>query len=119
MFLYVCIYHHDSQADVLAIEASEGGDVLFVSGVDSKLVCLKKFTKSGHSKSPAASGGAGGGAGKWVITASNRAHSHDVTALALVSKVDQRGKKSLLVSGGKDTKVCTYSVYGFASNRPR
>lgn len=90
--------------------------------MDSKLVCFKRdlAASSKRNSSAAAAAAAGGVAGgKWVITASNRAHSHDLTALAVVNKVDERGRKVLLVSGGKDTKLCTYSLYGFASNRPR
>ena len=30
------------EADVLAIEASPAGDMVFASGVDSKLVCLRR-----------------------------------------------------------------------------
>lgn len=111
------------EADVLAIEASPAGDMVFASGVDSKLVCLRRG-RGGRGS------GAGGGPGDWAVAASNRAHSHDVTALALVVSKPSAGSGGgggggagrplpLLVSGGKDTKVCTYAVNAFASHRPR
>lgn len=114
------------EADILALEAGPMGETVFASGVDSKLVCLKRQPSSQqqqkqqhqHQRVEASNG-------TWVATASNRAHSHDVRALALVRKSSGRqegggGRQSyLLVSGGEDTKLCTYSVNAFARMRPR
>ncbi len=110
-------------ADVLALEATAQGDTVFSSGVDSKLVCLRRAQAHGGQGGQGGQGAAGGSNGKWAVAASNRAHSHDVTALAIVAKPPQGGGGGralpLLVSGGKDTKVCTYSVGNFAHHRPR
>lgn len=58
--------------------------------------------------------------GRWILTSSNRAHSHDVLALELVKGIKIDGSPfDLLVSGGKDTKLCTYHVEDFHNTRPR
>ena len=111
------------EADVLALEAGPMGETVFASGVDSKLVCLRRQPSSQQQQQQQQQMEAANG--KWVVTASNRAHSHDLRALALVRKSSGRqgggeGRQSyLLVSGGEDTKLCTYSVNAFAHTRPR
>lgn len=106
------------EADVLALAASAAGDTVFASGVDSKLVCLRRPSQAGAREPPGAPEDEA-----WVLAASNRAHSHDLRALAVVERSGGRGgegrRSSLLVSGGVDTKLCTYSVASFAHNRPR
>lgn len=112
------------QAAVLTVEASKSGDMIFASGVDSKLLCLKRLVAPapassahhyGRAEAPATEE-----ATRWVQAASNRAHSHDVLALAIVEHLSRKGTlHPVLVSGGKDTKICTYSVPDFATTRPR
>jgi hypothetical protein len=89
------------------VEAWEGGtkgDVVFASGVDSKLICLRREA----------------GGSQWALAASTRAHTHDVTGLALVSQASLKGgHMPVLLSGGKDTKICSYPVESFAISRPR
>lgn len=112
------------QAAVLTVEASKSGDMIFASGVDSKLLCLKRLVapapaSSAHHYGRAETPGSVE-ATRWVQAASNRAHSHDVLALAIVEHLSRKGTlHPVLVSGGKDTKICTYSVPDFATTRPR
>eukprot|EP00638_Chattonella_subsalsa_P015879 CAMPEP_0117825856 /NCGR_PEP_ID=MMETSP0949-20121206/5727_1 /TAXON_ID=44440 /ORGANISM="Chattonella subsalsa, Strain CCMP2191" /LENGTH=721 /DNA_ID=CAMNT_0005665911 /DNA_START=34 /DNA_END=2196 /DNA_ORIENTATION=+ len=97
-------------ADILCLVASAGDkEVLFASGVDSKVVCIGPVNKVGKHENKAKANA------QWAIVDSHRPHTHDVKALALCAK----GNKPVLVSGGIDTKLCVYSVGGFGQTRPK
>jgi len=84
------------QADVLALTVAPGGTI-FASGVDP---LLTKFSRVN--------------AGKWVVSALHRSHSHDVNAIAvtqtdIISKnTSTPGKKVVVVTGGKDSQLCAF-----------
>ena len=82
---------HLHLADVLTLAVSAEEDEIFASGVDSKVICIRK------SKSKE---------GKWIKSGEVRAHSHDVRALALSSS-------GLLASGGVDTQLIVCSSRSF------
>jgi len=80
--------------DVLALSASSDGERVFSAGLDGKVCCVERV-----------------GPDEWVHTYAHRAHTHDIHALAV--------RDSTLLSGGVDTKLCTYSTRDFAQVRPR
>jgi len=95
------ILTHD--ADVRCLQSFPGSpELLFASGIDSKVVCLRGPTSADVSY--------------WTMPDSHRPHTHDVFAFAACTT--HTGKR-LLVSGGVDTKLCVYSVDSFGQNRPK
>ena len=73
---------HLHLADVLTLAVSAEEDGIYSSGVDAKVLCIRKAKSKGS---------------KWVKAGEVRAHTHDVRALALSSN-------GLLASGGVDTQ---------------
>jgi len=146
-------------ADVLCLAASADQLSLFASGIDHKVVCLRRLgsssrsvsnggafgddnTLGGSSNSSNGNRGSGKGAsnGVWSLVHAYRAHQLDVRALAIVqlskttapehnsvpaaaiaASVARTGRvtREILVSGGLDTKLCTYHVRHFTEHRPK
>lgn len=80
-------------------------------GADHKVVCLKREMKRGPD---------GPTSTPWMLRGMNRAHTHDVLGLAVVQHQTKDGRLvPALVSGSKDTKLCTYTVLDFDTSRPR
>ena len=75
---------HLHLADVLTLAISAGEDEIYSSGVDAKILCIRKAKSKGS---------------KWVKSGEVRAHTHDIRALALSSSC------GLLASGGVDTQL--------------
>lgn len=109
--------------DILCLAVSEDENRIFASGVDSRVMCIQRqglpadMTDGNSSKglvlesSPLR---------KWINICAHRKHTHDVRALAICHKnVSSSKSLELLVSGGVDTKVCTYIAKDFRSSRPR
>jgi len=82
----------EHEADVLAIAVNEGEDTIYASGVDNKIISIRKVSPTGKER--------------WVLSKKARDHTHDVRALAL-------GPQGLLVTGGVDTNLIVYSVLDF------
>ena len=107
-------------ADIYAIACSADENIIFASGVDSKVTCLRRVN-SRQSSSPSSSFSPS--SSQWVYTSAHRPHSHDVFTLALC-KVCLTSATSLnefeyrLLSGGLDAKLCSYSVVDFDKFRP-
>ncbi|KAL3916261.1 MAG: hypothetical protein SGILL_005257, partial [Bacillariaceae sp.] len=106
------------QADVLKIVATADESKVFCSGVDSRVVCI---ARSGTAAD-------GGTASPWKLVAVQRPHSHDVKAMVLLpgetfenASQDYSMPRRLetLISGGVDTKVCSYMVGAFGEKRPQ
>lgn len=76
-------------ADVLTLACNNTEDVIFVSGVDHKIVRYKKVED-----------------GNWVPASDIRPHTHDVRTLAV-------SYNGILVSGGVDGEVCFNKVIQF------
>ena len=82
---------HLHLADVLTLAVSKKEDEIYSSGVDSKVLCIRKAKSKGN---------------KWIKSGEVRAHSHDVRALALSST-------GVLASGGVDTQLIVCSTDSF------
>ena len=84
---------HLHLADVLSLAIDDEESIIFASGIDSKVVCLRKINTEGS-------------IGTWVQAKAVRAHSHDVKSLTIA-------KNGLLASGGVDTEVVIYDTETF------
>ena len=82
----------EHEADVLAIGVNEGEDTIYASGVDNKVISIRKVGT--------------GNKDRWVLSKKMRDHTHDVRALAL-------GPQGLMVTGGVDTNLIVYSSLDF------
>jgi len=120
------IEHNSLNGDVLDLAVSRDEKIM-ASGVDSKVICIER--------APGSSSGPGGS--KWVMTNQQRSHTHDVNSLAMVYTTDTDGHfgtlnhngqstsnsapkvREWLVSGGVDTKVCSYLVAKMRKYRPQ
>ena len=119
------IKHNENSADVLCLSTSisTGSSSLsstskhriFASGVDSRVVCIEREVNS----TPTATSMG------WKLTQAQRPHTHDVKAMAIChlddgsSEADSSYLKNVLVTGGVDTKLCSYYVTEFAKHRPK
>ncbi len=110
--------------------------------MDGKVICIQKTLKvrekNAEGEEEEAAHVSGPAEGNWVYSHSHRAHSHDVYSLALCytpnanSTVKGRPEPYsvpsststntaghwILLSGGLDTKLCTYSATNFVKVRP-
>jgi hypothetical protein len=120
------VIQSSNQADVLKIVANKDETKLFASGVDSKIVCLerKKIINASANANAATTDPDDLTAlvtshltsyRPWKMTISQRPHTHDVKAMSVVSTNDEE----TLLTGGIDTKICSYSVMVFATTQPQ
>ena len=113
------------QGDVLCVALNKQRNVLYASGVEGKIVELKRVSmdKEGASGDEEAAAGGDDANAKWLLTANHRQHTHDVYALAIspntlpAAASKQMGSPKLgavaaplpnnylLVSGGVDTQL--------------
>ena len=106
---------NDNKADILALAVTADECKVFASGVDSRVVCIERQKAVGTESNN----------NKWIVTHAQRPHTHDVTAMTIVKKfkVNSSGKitkqTEVLLTGGIDTKLCTYHVSEFGLRRPR
>ena len=111
--------HNESGADVLCLAVSEDENKIFASGIDSSVRCYQRQCLPNTEKSSV--GLESVPMRKWISSNSHRKHSHDVKALAICHK--ETGNKAkpleLLVSGGVDTRICTYITKDYKSSRPK
>jgi len=113
--------HNESGADVLCLALSEDENKVFASGVDSRVICIERQqgnvvqsnSKNASFEPPVMR--------KWINTGALRQHTHDVKALVVCHKHVRNNSDylELLVSGGVDTKLCTYVAKDFKSSRPK
>lgn len=114
---------HQHTAEVLALAVSTDETQIFASGVDCRVTCVRKvpcqLNRLSDSNGEAFSAPAPSDS-NWVYSTSHRPHSHDVFALATCNYISpfSNGFKPLLLSGGMDTKLCSYSIEEFARTRP-
>ena len=122
------VIQSNSQADVLKIVANSDETKLFCSGVDSRVVCLerKKAPKAVSTPAPESELTALVTSHittyrPWKMTISQRPHTHDVKAMAIVTSSSKTLSSSIetLLTGGLDTKICSYSVSSFAHTQPQ
>ena len=126
------IKHNENSADVLCLSVSLAKDTsggvaaagagmkhrIFGSGVDSRVVCIERESRmSGSSSTPSSM--------VWKLTQAQRPHTHDVNAMAICNIISDQGDNNgnylnkVLVTGGVDTKICSYYVTEFAKHRPK
>ena len=100
------------KSDVLRVTVNASQTKIFASGVDSRVVCLERSSTTPTT----ASSGSG-----WKNTTAQRPHTHDVKAMAVIQGKVSNGSTSMeaLITGGVDTKLCTYLVSDFAKKRPQ
>jgi U3 small nucleolar RNA-associated protein 4 len=104
------IEQSDSKADVLDLAVSSDETKIFASGVDSRVVCMERQSDNQ----------------RWVLTHAQRPHTHDVKSLEICRKKTKQKTPEgepviadILVTGGVDTKICTYDMAMFHRRRPR
>ena len=100
------------KADVLRVTVNASQTKIFASGVDSRVVCLERSSATPVTD-PSGSG--------WKFTTAQRPHTHDVKAMAVIQGKVSNGSTLMeaLITGGVDTKLCTYLVSDFAKKRPQ
>lgn len=108
--LMVSIRQH--AAEILTLAVSPDENFIFASGVDSRIICIQRLPQGTSGQSFAAADS------NWVYSTSHRPHSHDVLTLAICHPKSHPTTGPLLMSGGLDCKLCTYSVEDFARVRP-
>ncbi len=123
------VIQSNSQADVLKIAANSDETKLFCSGVDSRVVCLERknapiastSTPAPESELTALVTSHLTSYRPWKMTISQRPHTHDVKAMAIVTSSSKTLSSSIetLLTGGVDTKICSYSVSSFAQMQPQ
>jgi U3 small nucleolar RNA-associated protein 4 len=118
---------HKHQAAIYAIALNEDETQIFASGVDSKVICISLVSNASADSDTKAndntetaldnrtSNDTASSEGKvWVYSNAIRAHSHDVTSLAIIN----RQGSSILLSGSLDCKLCLYTIDNFITCRP-
>eukprot|EP00934_Nitzschia_sp_Nitz4_P008367 Nitzschia sp. Nitz4//scaffold103_size77763//71204//74282//NITZ4_005454-RA/size77763-processed-gene-0.14-mRNA-1//1//CDS//3329532355//8357//frame0 len=95
----------DTKADVLKVVTNSDETKMFASGVDSRVVCLERQQLGSQ----------------WRFSTAQRPHTHDVKGMIIVQARGPTLETNLesLVTGGVDTKICSYVVSDFAKRRPR
>ena len=83
-------------ADVLALSTGPNKDVIFSTGIDQRVVCLRKLRQTGH----------------WVKQGEVKVHSHDVRAMDLSSE-----EEGLLATGGIDTDLVIVRTDQFSKDQ--
>jgi U3 small nucleolar RNA-associated protein 4 len=110
--------HNEDGADVLCLAVSGDENKIFASGIDSSVRCFQRqsLPKEGQDVTFESTQ-----VRQWISSNSYRKHTHDVKALAICHKRTAGTEKplELLVSGGVDTRLSTYSVKDFKSSRPK
>mmetsp|Transcript_23111 Transcript_23111/g.28355 ORF Transcript_23111/g.28355 Transcript_23111/m.28355 type:complete len:1032 (+) Transcript_23111:30-3125(+) len=97
--------HNEYRADVLTVTKSRNERQVFASGIDNCVVCFELLQNDDNTS------------GRWLMTSKQRPHTHDVRSLATLHDTD--GGHEILVSGGVDTKLCSYQLDQFLERRPR
>ena len=87
---------HEKLSDILTIFVSNKEDTVFASGVDSKVVALKRIEIEGQSK--------------WILSGSVRLHTHDVKSI--VGSEDK-----FILTGGVDTKIVMHNWKKFEEKK--
>lgn len=124
------VIQSNSLADVLKMVTNSDETKIFCSGVDSRVVCLERkqppITAAAAQKSNANALSNPNDLTAlvtshlttyrpWKMSVSQRPHTHDVKAMAIVRSLS----KETLLTGGVDTKICSYSVSTFAQSQPQ
>ena len=79
---------HEKLSDILTIFVNDKEDTVYASGVDSKVVALKKIEIEGHPK--------------WIHSGSVRVHTHGVKSIV-------GSEDNFVLTGGVDTKILMHN----------
>ena len=125
---------NENRSDVLDLAVSANECKIFASGVDCRVICIERIPPA-SAVPPLGSYQATGlhshpSESKWVQSQAQRPHTHDVKSLCICHMKDSEGAagakphakglgRELLVSGGIDTKLCTYLVSNFRKHRAK
>jgi len=125
---------NENRSDVLDLAVSANECKVFASGVDCRVICIERIPRA-SALSPSCSYQATRPTShpsdsQWVQTQAQRPHTHDVKSLCICHMKDSEGAagakpnakghgRELLVSGGIDTKLCTYLVSNFRKHRAK
>jgi hypothetical protein len=138
------IPHNTVHADVLCLQVSPNKCQLFVSGIDSRVACIERQQQQ-QQQLPASSLSFSGTIASspigtkrdWKVTQAQRPHTHDVKAMVLCqlnpthnmnnnnnnastsSSSSSLYLNQILLTGGLDTKICTYFPQQFSQHRPK
>lgn len=106
---------NDNQASVLTLVTNRDQTKLFASGVDPRVACISRVrtttTTTKMNKNNVTT--------PWIATEAYRPHTHQVNSLLILPSASPSSSSSssasnnsaeILVSGGMDTKLCTYLV---------
>eukprot|EP00538_Stauroneis_constricta_P004394 CAMPEP_0119552644 /NCGR_PEP_ID=MMETSP1352-20130426/5569_1 /TAXON_ID=265584 /ORGANISM="Stauroneis constricta, Strain CCMP1120" /LENGTH=817 /DNA_ID=CAMNT_0007598901 /DNA_START=61 /DNA_END=2514 /DNA_ORIENTATION=+ len=104
------IDHNALNADVLTLAVSPNRTSIFASGIDSRIVCIERQDDPNERDELSI---------PWRLTGAQRPHTHDVKSLVVCSSVTSDGEASdVLLSGGVDTKMCSFVIGKFSKLRP-
>ena len=96
---------------MLDLAVSSDESKVFASGVDSRVVCIQRQLDAENQV--------------WMLSQAQRPHTHDVKSLEICRKKPRKTAQGdsagidLLITGGVDTKICTYNVTQYHQQRPR
>ena len=122
------VVQSNSQADVLKIVVNSDETKLFCSGVDSRVVCLERrkpppptLPQEFESELSALVTSHISTYRPWKMTISQRPHTHDVKSMSIVTSSSNSISTPFetLLTGGLDTKICSYSAASFAQTQPQ
>ncbi|CAJ1935999.1 unnamed protein product [Cylindrotheca closterium] len=108
------ILQSDLKADILQLAVNKEETKVFCTGVDSRVVCCERasYKKGGSSHMPSSMD-----VSPWVLTGAQRPHTHDIKAMVLLTSDD--GRLETMITGGVDTKLCSYVASDFSKRRPQ
>ena len=101
-------------ADVLALEASEDGGLVFSSGIDPRIAVFRRVIGDAGANDTSEGGNSARtntNANEWAYLSSKQEHVLDVRALCVCG--------GRLLSGGNDALVVSHSVVRFLKEHPR
>jgi len=108
------IFQSNLKADILQLAVNKEETKVFCTGVDSRVVCCERASykhKSG-SHMPTSMD-----VSPWVLSGAQRPHTHDIKAMVLLTSDD--GRLETMITGGVDTKLCSYVASDFSKRRPQ
>lgn len=97
------------KGDILALAVNQDQGIIYASGVDTKVICIRQVQLKGKKKYQAKIIGSNyhdreGVDKEWVYSGSTRGQSHDIKSLVYLET------HQCLISGGVSTDLCIYSL---------
>jgi hypothetical protein len=100
---------NELKGDILALAVNQDQGIIYASGVDTKVICIRQVQLKTKKKYQAKIIGSNyqdreGVDKEWVYSGSTRGQSHDIKSLVYL-EIHQ-----CLISGGVSTDLCIYSL---------